>query len=204
VFYLEVDSYSNLEPEPESYVKLLVALRRHSLLNPLKKDLFDKVVYCSLLYDLSATPETLDILNDTIDQATWQLSYLVNPGVEEEAIPEDYEDDLFEEKDPALLARYILLSQDRTTVRLNSEEEYVEDSISSSSSYSSPSSLLESRVGDESWVAWWEGWNASHSISLKTLSSPSPLQTTWTAWPKGGKSSPTPSSNPNPSPHTWA
>jgi len=74
----------------------IVALRHHSLLNPLEKDPFDKDVYSSLLYDLSATPKNLDILNGTIDQATCRLSYLVNPGVEEEAIPEDYEDDYYE------------------------------------------------------------------------------------------------------------
>jgi len=66
--------------------------------------------------------------------------------VEEEAIPEDYEEDHYEETDPTLLAKYILIGPDHgPTVRLDSEEEAEVDSISSSSSYSShpPSWKLE-------------------------------------------------------------
>jgi len=69
--------------------------------------------------------------------------------VKEESIPKDYEEDHHEETDPILLAKYILLGPDLgPTARLDSEEGYVEDSISSSSFYYSPSSLLEA-VGDD-------------------------------------------------------
>jgi len=78
-FIAGLESYSKLVPEPETYLELLVALRHHSLVNNL--DLFDKVVYSSLLYDLSETPKNLDTLNDIIDQASSRLSNLVNPGV---------------------------------------------------------------------------------------------------------------------------
>ena len=160
-FIEKLDSYSNLAPEPESYSELLVALRHYSLLNPLDRDLFDKVVYCSVLYDLAQTTEYLDTLNETIEQASCRLRYLVNPSVEEESIPEydeeeDYEDD--------------------------------EDSISSSSSYSSQSSPMEARVGDETWATWWEGWKASYSITtFEPHSSPPPLQAAWSAWWEGWK-----------------
>ena len=187
-FIVELESYSRLAPEPETYLELLVALRHHSLLNNL--DLFDNVVYASLQYDLSKTSEDLDTLNNIIDQATSRLSYLVNPEVEEEAIPEDYDEDHYEATDTTLLAKYILLGPVGTTGRLESEEEDEVDSISSSSSYSSPSSPLESRMGDESWVAWWEGWKASYSItSLESLTSPPPLKAVWAAWWEGWKAS---------------
>jgi len=42
--------------------------------------------------------------------------------VEEEAIPEDYEEDHYEEIDPILLARYILIGPDGTTAWLGYEE----------------------------------------------------------------------------------
>ena len=45
-FIAELESYSRLAPEPETYLELLVALRHHSLLKNL--DLFDKLVYASL------------------------------------------------------------------------------------------------------------------------------------------------------------
>ena len=130
----------------------------------------------------------------------------VDPRLEEEEIPEDYEEDHYEETDPTLLAKYILFGPDHTE-RLDFEDGS-EDSISSYSSSSSPSSLVESRMGDESWVAWWEGWMASFN-SLETLSSPLPQSSSnpnpshqvsiLDAWWEGWKSSPTPSSSPNPS-----
>jgi len=47
-FIVRLEAYSNMVPVPETYVELLVALRHHSLINPMEKDLFDKVVYASL------------------------------------------------------------------------------------------------------------------------------------------------------------
>ena len=170
----------------ETYLELLVALRHHSLLNNL--DLFDKLVYASLQYDLSNTPEAYDTLNNIIDHATSRLSYLVNPEVEEEAISEDYQEDHYEATDPTLLAKFILLGPVGTTGRLDSDEEDEEDSISSSSSYSSPSSPLES-MGDESWVAWWEGWTASYTTTLESPTSPPALKAVWSAWWEGWKAS---------------
>jgi len=114
-FIAELEFYSNLATEPETYLELLVALRHHSLLNNL--DLFDKLVYVSLQYDLSNTPEDFDTLNNIIDQATSRLSYLVNPEVEEEAISEDYEEAHYEATDPTLLAKFILLGPVGTTGR---------------------------------------------------------------------------------------
>jgi len=85
----------------------------------------------------------------------------VDPGMEEEEIPEDYEEINYEKTDPILLAKYILFGLDlEPTARLDSQDG-IEDSISSYSSSYSPSSPLESRMGDKSWVAWWEGWKAS-------------------------------------------
>jgi len=160
-FIEKLASFSNLAPEPESYSELLVALRHYSLLNPLERDLFDKVVYSSVLYDLEQTTEYLDTLNDTIEQASCRLKYLINPSVEEESIPEC------------------------------DEEEHYEDDDSVSSSSSSPSSLLEARVGDETWAAWWEGWKATYVISddytPDSVSSPPPLQVAWAAWWEGWK-----------------
>jgi len=165
-----------MAPEPETYSELLVAIRHHSLLNPLEYYLFDKVVYCSILYDLAKTQENLDIVNNTIDQASSRLRYLIKPSVEEKAIPEYYEEEHYEKTDLFLLAKYILLGPDHGTVLLDSAEGYEEDSISSSSSF--PSSCMEARVGDETWAAWWEGWKAYYTPT-KSVSSPPPLQVTW-------------------------
>jgi len=49
-FIVDLESYSNIVPEPQTFAELLLALRHHSLHNRLERDL-------CILYDLSKTPE---------------------------------------------------------------------------------------------------------------------------------------------------
>jgi len=105
----------------------------------------------ALLFPDSVYP--IATLNDASNQASCQVRYLLNPSVGEDAIlayyeedsgDEDtdssllddyvlhalkaYEDDFYEETDPILLAKYILLGRDGTnTLPLDSEEGTDED-----------------------------------------------------------------------------